>query len=322
MMRAAPLLLGAWLAIGGCGARTGGEEKAAEPVIPVRAEPLGLRTFEDAVEANGAWRSPTEAVVAAPFAGVVESLSVRAGDRVSAGQALGTVITLESHAALRGAAVMERQARDPVTRAEASQALQLAERDLVRVALIAGREGVVVRRTVEPGGQVAEGAEVLAVVPWEELVFEAHVPQEQRARIRPGLGAMIREQGQPPRAARVQRVLPVADPADQSTLVWLTPETLQPVPQLDHFGIASIAVGASHQATAVPDSAVVEDDLTGEKRVALVDSTMRVRWTPVILGAGAGGWDEVRSPAMRAGARVVVEGQRGLPDGVRVRWAP
>ena len=63
---------------------------------------------------------------------------------------------------------------------------------------------------------------------------------------------------------------------------------------------------------------MVEDDLTGERRVALVDPTMRAHWIPVLLGAGLAGWHELKSPALKSGASVVVEGQRGLPDSARV----
>ena len=40
------------------------------------------------------------------------------------------------------------------------------------------------------------------------------------------------------------------------------------------------------------------------------------------LGAAAGGWHEVKDPPLAAGARVVIEGQRGLPDSTRVKWTP
>jgi len=261
-------------------------------------------------------------IVAAPFAGVIDTLTLRVGDRAGAGQSVGSVTTLESRAAIRGAELLEREARDPAARAEAERALRLALHDRVRVPLIAPRAGFVVRRSAEPGSQVAEAVEVLAIVPWNGLVFEAHVPQEQRARVHAGQQATIREQGQPARGAVVQRVLPSADPSDQSTLVWLSPTALDPAPQLDHFGTASIRVGAAHAATAVPDAAVIEDDVTGEKRVAVVDSAARARWIPVVLGVGATGWHELRSPALRVGTRVVVDGQRGLPDSARVAIGP
>src|SRR5207247_2392093 len=78
------------------------------PTVPVRAEPLATRAFEDAIEAGGQWKSRGNVVVAAPFPGVLESLTVHVGDPVRAGQAIGSLSTAESRAALRGAALLLR----------------------------------------------------------------------------------------------------------------------------------------------------------------------------------------------------------------------
>src|SRR5206468_1797345 len=104
----------------------------------------------------------------------------------------------------------------------------------------------------------------------------------------------------------------------QSTVVWLAPGRGAPRPQLQGSGTATITIGGVRQSQAVPDSAVVEDDLTGETRIAIVAAGSRAVWTKVSLGAAAGGWREIRSPALPAGTPVIVNGQRGLPDSTRV----
>lgn len=305
----------------GC-ARQGDEDaETAAPVVAVRAGAVETRRFDDALDVPGQWRSAGETVVSAPFAGVVDSLGPRPGDIVLAGQVLGELVTRESHAALKGAALMDREARGPQDRAEASRALELARRDAVRVPLVAPQAGVVLRRAVEPGSQVAESGEVLAIVPWAAIVFEARVPARQGARLRVGQTAQVIEDGQPPRPALLQRVLPVASAADQTILAWLAPERPEGHPALDRFGHAEIVVGLPRRVLAVPDSAVVEDDLTGEKRVAVIDSSGRALWTTVTVGASSGGWRELVAPALPAGTRVVLEGMRGLPDSTRVTWA-
>lgn len=317
------VVLAASLGIAGCGSRAADEaQQSPDPEVAVRVAPLETASFEDRVEATGTWRGQSELVVAAPFAGVVEALTVRAGDRVRPGQVIGSLTTLESHATQQGASLMAREARDPAARSEAQRAQRLARRDHVRVPLVASQAGVVVRRSVEPGAQVLEAAELVAIVPWSSLVFEAHVPQSAQGRVRMGQRATILETGRPSRAATVQRLLPAVDPADQSTLAWLTPASGAPTPELDRFGTASIVVGTAHVALAVPDSAVVEDDLTGEARIAVVDSSRHAHWTTVTLGAAMNGRHELRTPALAPGTPVVVEGHHGLPDGVRVRWTP
>ena len=69
-------------------------------------------------------------------------------------------------------------------------------------------------------------------------------------------------------------------------------------------------------------SALVEDDLTGEYRVARVDSSGVAIWTVVQLGLAADGWHELLGPALPPGTGVIVDGQRGLPDSIRVRVRP
>ncbi|HEY6866520.1 MAG TPA: HlyD family efflux transporter periplasmic adaptor subunit, partial [Candidatus Eisenbacteria bacterium] len=187
---------------------------------------------------------------------------------------------------------------------------------------IAPQAGVVVRRSAEPGAQIADAAEILGLVAARSIVFEAHVPAAASGRVRPGEDAAVIEPSRPPRPATVQRILPMASGADQTTLVWLAPRSESPPPELERFGNAAIVVGTPHRGLAVPDSAVVEDDLTGERRVAVVDSAGRIAWTTVTLGPSLEGWRELLHPALLPGTRVVLEGQRGLPDGTRVTPQP
>jgi multidrug efflux pump subunit AcrA (membrane-fusion protein) len=324
-MGAGALALILLAATAGCGRHAGGEatdEGAGEPVVSVRVQALETRSFDAVATGSGQWRSGGESVLTAPFAGVVESLAVRAGDAVGAGRPVGILVTRESWAALRGAELLQREARDDAGRDEAARALALARRDLVRVPLVAPLAGVVLRRAAEPGTQVAEGAEIAAVSPWRTVVFEAHIPWALAARVRAGQRATVLEPGRAPRAAVVQRLLPAASEADQAALVWLAPDAPDPAPELGRFGGATIAVGAPRRATGVPDSALVEDDLTGERRVAVVDGSGRLTWTPVTLGAATGGWHELLRPALPPGTRVVVVGQHGLPDRTRVKPGP
>src|SRR5439155_3598506 len=161
----------------------------------------------------------------------------------------------------------------------------------------------------------------LAIAPWATIVFEAHVPAADAKRVHPGERATVRDPGAPPRPARVRRVLPMASDADQASLVWLAPER-GPTPELGRFGTAEIVVGAEHRALAAPDSAIVEDDLTGARRIAAIDSSGRLTWHPVVLGVTVGGWRELRRTDLSAGTTVAIEGHRGLPDSTRVTRQP
>lgn len=306
----------------GCG-KPPAEETVAEAVVSVRTQAVELRSFPDQIEISGKWRSGGEAIVVAPFLGYVESVSVRAGDLVRTGQIVCWLSTQESHAAIDGAELLALQARDEPSREEAARALRLARRDLIRVPLKAPRAGVVVRRAGEPGTRVSESSEILAIAPSDQVVFEAHVPAEFSSRLRRGQKAVVVATGAAPRSAALQRILPSAGEGDQAILVWLAP--LGPgggPPILDRFGSATLALGLPGRSAGVPDSAVVEDDVTGEKRVATVGTNGRATWILVTLGRRAGGWSELRPPALPVGTRVIVEGQHGLPDLSRVKSLP
>jgi multidrug efflux pump subunit AcrA (membrane-fusion protein) len=320
------LALGALLAVA-CSRGAGGDHDAeksdsTDAVVDVRVASVQSRAFRSSISAPGQWRSSGELAINAPFAGVLESLKPRVGDSVREGETIGRLVTRESWSALHGAELMTHEVHDSAGRAEAEHALELARHDLVRVPIVASKPGLVVRRTLEPGDQVAESAEILALVPTGNLVFEAHVPAGSDRLVRPGQPATVTDQDGTTRAASVQRILPMANDSDQSRLVWLSARAGNPAPLLDRYGEARILLGLPHPAPAVPDSAIVEDDLTGQRRVAVVGTDGRMRWNPVELGMADAGWHEVVKPALAPGTRVVISGQRGLASGTRVKLTP
>jgi multidrug efflux pump subunit AcrA (membrane-fusion protein) len=180
----------------------------------------------------------------------------------------------------------------------------------------------VLRRSAEPGSEVAEAGELLTLAPDGSVVFEAHVPRTEAAEIPPGTGAEVSMEGGGKVATRVQRRLPQTNEADQTALFWLAPVVKAPFGVLGRFGNAVIEIGTEHRAVLVPDSALVEDDLTGEIRMARVAPGDVAVWTTVRIGPGAEGRHELLSPLLPPGTPVVVRGQRGLPDSTRVKAEP
>ncbi len=316
-------LLGAVVALMLAGCARKGEEAAndaaAAAVVSVRVGPVRELSVPSVVTAQGQWRAAVEVAANAPFAAIVESLSPRVGDHVRKGETIAQLVTRESHAALRGAELMQRQATDPASIAEAGRAVAQARHDLVRVPFVAMASGTVIRRAVDAGAEVAEGAELFALVPENGLVFEAHAALSDVGRIATGSPATIAMQGGPVRRAVVQRRLPNTSAADQSALVWLSPVGVAPVGVLDQFGTATIEVGARRRVLAVPDSALVEDDLTGEVRAARVDAGGHAIWTTLRLGAAGLGWHELLEPRLAPGTPFIIVGQHGLPDSTRVK---
>jgi multidrug efflux system membrane fusion protein len=320
MKRGAWVLVLLALAAGGC-SRGSSEESEQTAPVPVRMMALEQRTFHNVLSVPGQWQSGSELVINAPTAGQLEELTVAVGDKVTVGERVGTLVPRDSWAGRTGAEILLREAHTESERAEAQRAVHLAERDLVRVPLIAEQAGLVIRRSAEPGSSLAEAAEIVAIAPWKTVVFQAHVPAGNAPIVHRGEPADIATPDEPTRMAVVERVLPIASTADQTILVWLVPRTLMPAPELDRFGTAVITVGPPRQALAAPDSAVVEDDLTGQHRLAVVDPAGTLTWKPVVLGLAQEGWREVSAPGLAPGTRIVTQGQRGLADGTKVTAA-
>jgi multidrug efflux pump subunit AcrA (membrane-fusion protein) len=313
------LIPGCWLLLS-CGSKEAAESDTA-PRPEVRVARVESRSIQAAVEATGQWKAAVETVLPAPFDAVVESIPVRPGDRVRRGATLAWCRTIESDAVVHGAELMARQATDPQSRQDASRALAEARSSIVRVPVVSPASGTVLRRQADAGSRLTSGSELLAIVADDVLVFEVRVPASEATAIRPGLGATISDGDGPPRAALVW-TLPPAAAGDQSTLVWLRPLAPPPHLALGRFGTASIATGHAVNMLAVPDTAVVEDDLTGGHRIAVVDSSHMVRWVDVRLGARVDHAQAVFGRGLEAGTAVVVDGQRALLDGMHVMVRP
>jgi len=309
------------LAAAGCG-RHGGDSESAPAARPeVVTGTIQSLQFERALDVPGEWKNATEVTIQAPFDAVVEALAARPGDRVTRGQTLGMWRTWESQAALQGAELLAREARDSSAAREARRALAQAQSGVVRVPIAAPVTGSVARRSADAGTRLTSGAELLSIVSDADIVFEARVRSIDARDLRRGVSATIEDSLGPPRDASMISTLPNAG-SDQATLVWLRPAAAGPRPVLGRFGRAHIRLGAPYRALAVPDSAVVEDDLTGLKRIAVVDTASHLEWIDVALGAHQGRWREVSGPGLAAGRRVVVEGQWALPAGILVRVRP
>src|SRR4030095_5451468 len=97
----------------------------ATPTVsgPVRVAAVGRRTLSETVSAPGHTVALAQEKIRAPFAGTLTELSVTDGDRVRAGQTVGTIVSRDSDAALIGAREMERQARRETEEAGRAPAL-------------------------------------------------------------------------------------------------------------------------------------------------------------------------------------------------------
>ncbi len=311
----------------GCGRGAAAKEDAGEPkasetpvavAIPVRIAAVERATLADEVVAPGKTAALVQEKVRAPFPGTLTELSVVDGDRVRRGQTVGFVVSRDSEAALAGAREMERQASTDAEKSDAARAVALAEKGLVRAPLTSPGDGTVLAHAAARGDRVTEDQEILTIADVGSVAFLADVNQSDLARIRPGQSASVEISGHSGRVAgTVHDVLPAASAADFTAPVRIDLSGLDGVPPLGLFGTAHIAVANARDAAAVPETAILRDDVHGTSRIAVVENG-HAHWIDVATGLRSRGLVQITKPALAPGTAVVVSGQVGLPEGAAV----
>ncbi len=328
MTLAQSVLVVAAAAAGGCDRGALGQmgahvvESDAEAVTgtPVEVATATRRTLLVTVSAPGRTATIEPQNVRAPFAGVLTTMKVQDGDRVAAHQAIGTIVSENSYAALVGARAMMASARTPEQRRDAARALALARQDLVETPLRAPEAGVVVKHGADEGALVAAQENIVSIAALDSFVFIAQIVQTELPRVHAGQAAVVRLSARPsPLHGVVHTILPAGSSKDLSMPVRIDLPAGEAPVAIDLYGTAVITVGERHDALVVPAAAVLRDDVTGVSRVAEVTAGDRARWVEVTPGLAAQGVVEILAPPIAAGQRVIVTGQVGLPDGAPVR---
>lgn len=313
------------LACGGGGTSAGGDPGGG-PVpaaTPVRVAKVERTTLARVVDATGRTAALEQQKLRAPFTGTVTELRVVEGDRVTAGEEVGAVVSRDGEAALDGARQMLREATTESERRDAERAVELARKDLVRVPLSVKAAGLVLSREVSAGDRVGEGDEILTVAIGHSVVFTAEVAQSDLPSIHPGEAAVVQLSGRNgPLAGKVHGILSTADPAALTAPVRIDLEPPAADLALGLFGTARITVGEHRNVPVVPAAAVLRDDVSGVSRIATVDPQGKVHWVEVTPGLAQGGRVEITSPKLATGQTVIVSGQVGLPEGTAVVARP
>jgi len=306
------------------------DSSASGEATPVRVASVILGTIRVTVDGPGHTAVLRQERVRAPFAGTLISLAVSDGDRVQAGQVLGTLISRSSEAALSGARAMMATSRTAADSLDAARALTLARETRVERPLRATGAGVVFSHSASTGDRVAEGDEIVSLASAGSVIFVADMVQSDLPKIQDGQPARItlaaREQTL---TGVVHGILPAANSAALSAPVRIDfTHPLDP-PAVGLFGHTTIVVEKRRGVIIVPAQAVLTDDVTGTSRIAVVRAGGIVHWIPVEPGYREGDRIEVRSPGLASGDRfivsgdrVIVSGQVGLPEGSRIRITP
>jgi RND family efflux transporter MFP subunit len=331
------------------------EETETETPVAVQVETARSGPIREVIAATGLVTAApgAELTVTAPEAARIAELPKAEGDRVRAGELLVQfdIPSLTAGAAASRAAIEQAQARVENAKAAATRVQGLfergvaarkevedAERELrdANAALeqahsasgaataLAGRtvvrarfDGVVAKRFHNPGDLVEPGASdpILRVIDPSHLEITAAAPVGTLARIAAGAPARISTPGgdEPVEASVIARPAAV-DPGSVTAAVRLRPSSV--VKLTAGMSVEVQILGPEHTAAAlVPSAAVIRD---GKATIVMtVGADSKAHRNEVEVGVTSPEATEILT-GIKAGDRVVVRGQNGLPDGATV----
>ncbi len=325
----------------------------------LRLHPVELVTLEpqrigDLVKVTGTIKPAQEAAIAAQVGGPAETVAVRPGDHVAAGQLLVEVGTrdlrlqLDQQRSTRASSVVQLRAAeatlqrtkllaekglaarttldtaqaevDQLVAAIATQESQvgLAEANLERARVTAPFSGTVATREIEPGQVINPGTTMLSIVDLSTVRVEVIASLKDSARIRVGQTVRLSVHGLKGEhfAGTVDRVSPVAEAGTRSIKVYLSLDNPERTLRGGMFVNGEIVVEEENNVIAVPTSAIHTREDTSYV-LAIINGVLREQ--PVETGKEwtTTGLVEARS-GIAAGDVIIGVPLSGLADGAAV----
>jgi RND family efflux transporter MFP subunit len=342
-----PIALALAALLAGCGGghsapaadrdRTDAEARlAAADLAEVRTADLAL-----GVPVSGTLTPGWEARLTAPLDEVLETVLVAEGERVGEGQPLArfraevvAAAAASAEAARRSAAADHDRFRELLRagavsarevetveahwRAAEAQAAQ-AQRRLADATVRAPRAGVVSVRQVSSGDRVGYGDPMFTLVDTGVLEFEATVPSEDAAAVRPGAAVALTVSGAAAREVRgeVARVNATADPATRQVKVYVRVANRDGALVGGLYASGRVLSRRTDAALAVP-TAAVHDEADTAWVMVLADGRLARRGIRIGLRDEGQGLVEVLA-GLRAGEQVLTGPVEGLRDGQAAR---
>lgn len=321
--------------LSGCGKNPESPGKPSEATRTVRVVTVAPVPIWDEEEVVGGVQAAQRAVLSAKVTGVVDTIRVTPGTRVTHGDPLVTIDAREIRARLDQAVAAQEQAQKDFARSQrllqsgsatrqefdaATARLRTADAGLVEAKTMLGYteipapfDGVVTRKLAEVGDLASPGKPLLEVENSSLLRFEAEVPEAligrvaMQSRVPVQVGAAHAHlQGV------VSEIAPSASAASRTYLVKLDLPAAEGL-RAGQFGRARIPV-KERPAVLVPETAVVR---RGQLEMVFVVEGGRARLRLVKTGRVFDGGVEILS-GLSGGEAVVVEDASQLRDGAHV----
>lgn len=332
------VLVGAALVLG---MRGGPEPAAAAQGVPVLVRQVGALNRSDVVVVSGDVDASRSGSVAFQVPGRIVAVWVQEGQVVQAGAPLAQLDTTEYQLQLAMASSAARQADDQYRRLQqmreqngvtpadfvkmesahrqAQAQLALVQKHLADTRLVAPIGGVIARRGIEVGEQVAPGMPIFTIVALDPMDVRVGVPEAEIGRIRVGQRAQVRVPALPAERfeGRVRLIGVAADPTSRTYSVKLSVANARRLLRPGMIAEARISQDTRVDALTLPASAVVRD-ADGATQVFVYNAAeRRVYARRVTVGTVHGQEVEVTS-GLSATDVIVVGGQHRVREGAKV----
>lgn len=326
--------------------------------VPVTTATVQTRAIHPALFGIGTVEARYTYRIGPTTAGRVARLAVHVGDRVQAGQVLGTMDAVDlderiraaqaalaqaesrrAHAAQQSkryaqllaarATSAEIAANEKQGLADANAALDSARANVLALEaqranldLVAPVDGLVVARHAEPGSTLVAGQAALDVIDPRQLWVDARFDQLGAGGLAAGLPVDIvlrSRQGQTLHG-RVLRVDPLADAVTEETTAKIVFHALPaPLPPLGELAEVTVALPATAAAPTVPNAAI---RTLGDRRGVWEMNHGKPRFASVALGAADLDGTVQVTRGLAAGDRVIAYSATAITPHSRVKVVP
>ena len=328
------------LALVGCTKAPVAVVTAPKPIV-VRTAPVEYTTAAIPVRVSGVLARRTEAELSFKIGGIVESVAVRSGDIVKAGQVLARLRPDEIEAQVAQARSAVEKARRDLGRVEKLQAgavatlenlqdartgleqaeaqLRIADFNREHAVILAPAAGRILRRNAEPNELVAPGRAVLAFAAEADgWIVRVGLAERDVARVRVGDRADVLGGGGA--AALSGRVIQISDATDAATRTTEVEIAVEGAPLLARSGFVAVVTlfpAAVGERPVVPVATLIEGD-AGRASVFLVEDGQKAARRVVVEIETLLGAQAYLRTALPRGARLIVAGGEYLRDGAAV----
>ncbi len=328
--------------VAGCNSKATNEAPAATPVRIVAAT---TGPAAPSIRTNGLLANKDEIRLAFKVGGVIRKLAVSEGEHVRRGQRLAEIEQTEINSQVEQARQAHEKAKRDVARGErlyedkvisleqlqdlrtqaamAEAGLSSAEFNWNYAAIVAPRDGTVLRRLAEERELVTAGTPVLVLGAHDKgFVLRAGLADREIVQVRLGDLAQVRLDALPD-ATLVGKVTEVASAADVASGMFRIEVTLDPsdLPLKSGLVAKLTVVPASASAGSriyVPISAIVEGDGRTARLFVLDKDRARRRDVEVAFIEGE---NVALATGVEAGEQVITDGAQYLEDGEQVAIA-